>query len=375
MSLGEGHDHDKAQRDHERGRQMNRIGLLRDERYLKHVPGPSHVESPDRLTAIHQAIDAEFKTGDFTPIEPRLATFEELTWNHYPDYVRSIEATQGVQPYMALDPDTITCPESYNVARLAVGGLFTTIDAVVSGSTEGGMCLVRPPGHHAEPDRAMGFCLFNNIALGAHYCQKVHGLHRCLIVDFDLHHGNGTQKSFYYNSSVLYFSTHQYPYYPGTGSANEVGAGQGKGFTVNCPLPAGCSDQDYAAIFRELLVPVASSYSPDIVLVSAGMDIYWQDPLGGMNVTEKGIAAISRALIDIAQGCSGGRIIFVLEGGYSKEGLVKGVLAIMKQLLQRDSDLSEVEEAHALLDSAVPNASSQSLKKALETQRVFWSSL
>ena len=192
-------------------------------------------------------------------------------------------------------------------------------------------------------------------------------------MDFDLHHGNGTQKSFYQDPTVLYFSTHQYPYYPGTGAAGEVGAGKGRGFTVNCPLPAGCTDQDYAAIFREILAPIATEFDPDIVLVSAGMDIYWQDPLGGMQVTEKGISAISRALIDVAKECSSGRIIFVLEGGYSKEGLSRGVVSIIKQLMEREDDRADIQEALSLMEAASPGASKNSINMAIEAQKAFYS--
>ncbi|OCC16076.1 Acetylspermidine deacetylase [Dissulfuribacter thermophilus] len=351
---------------------MKKIGIVRDNRYMDHIPGPSHVESPERLKAIYQAIDECFVHDELINIEPRQANFEELNWNHYANYIKSIEATQNRQDFTTLDPDTIACPESFSVATLAVGGVFAAIDAIMTGKVEAGFCLIRPPGHHAEPDRAMGFCLFNNIALGAYYCQKVHSLDRCMIVDFDLHHGNGTQRSFYSQKNVLYFSTHQYPYYPGTGAHTEVGSGSAKGFTVNCPLPAGCGDQDYAAIFKLLLDPICSSFKPDIILVSAGFDIFWQDPLGGMNVTEKGFSAISRALITMAETTCNGRLLFVLEGGYSMDGLKTGVISILRQLVSRKEDDSVIKDATKFLEEAQPFAARQSLEKAIGVQKSYW---
>ena len=354
---------------------MKRIGLLQDARYQRHAPGPSHIESPERLSAIDMAIDDHFKDDDFIPLTPRPATFEELSWNHHPDYIKTIEATADIKQYMSLDPDTVTCPESFEVARLAAGGVFSVIDAIAQGELDGAFCLVRPPGHHAEPDRAMGFCLFNNVALGAHYSMKVHGLKRCLIVDFDLHHGNGTQKSFYRNPDILYFSTHQYPYYPGTGGADEVGAGSGEGFTVNCPLHAGCTDEDYAVIFREILIPIAREFAPEIVIVSAGFDIWWQDPLGGMKVTEKGISAMARALIDIALDVAMGKIVFVLEGGYSKEGLGRGVVTILEQLLEKERDQQSIDSAREFLKNSSPLTAARAIKKVLDTQSAYWNGL
>ncbi len=354
---------------------MKKTGLLKDDLYLKHVPGPSHVETPDRLVAIHRAIEETFSEETFTMLTPRAATFEELSWNHLPDYIKRIEQTSEQEGFVALDPDTVTCPDSYEVATFAVGGVFNTLDAVLNGTVRGGVCLVRPPGHHAETDRAMGFCLFNNIALGAHYAKKALGLKRCLIVDFDLHHGNGTQRSFYHDPSVLYFSTHQYPYYPGTGGCQEVGSGDGKGYTVNCPLRAGCTDEDYAVIFRDILVPIGREFSPEVVLVSAGFDIWWQDPLGGMQVTEKGIAAISRALIDLADEVCNGRIAFVLEGGYSKEGLGKGVVMVLKQLHQGADFEEEREAASHFLSNASAQSAYRSIEEILRTQANYWECL
>jgi len=352
---------------------MKKTGVLRDRRYLDHVPGPSHIESPERLRIIYEAMEREFKEGELLDITPREASFDELCWNHDPAYVRLVQSTQERHGFVALDPDTVTCPLSYRTACLAVGGVFSAIDSLMAKDIQGGFCLVRPPGHHAEYNRAMGFCLFNNVALGARYAMRVHNVERCLIVDWDLHHGNGTQKSFWTDPNCLYFSTHQYPYYPGTGAVTEVGEGPGKGFTVNCPLPPGCGDEDFAAIYQRLLMPIAYAYRPDLVIVSAGFDISRGDPLGAMNVTEKGFSALTRALMEIARSCSMERILFVLEGGYGNFGLWSGVLSVLGQLMERDE--KGVKEAEALLKSAEPGVAKEALVSALRVQEGYWKGL
>ncbi len=307
-------------------------GVVRDQRYLEHDPGPSHVESPQRLQAIYDRIDATSLAEEVVRIEPREASKEELAWNHTMNYIERIEATAG-KPVSYLDPDTSTSPGSYLAAILAVGGLFNGIDSVMEGRIQNGFALVRPPGHHAERDHAMGFCLFNNVALGAHYLMKEHGLEKVLIMDWDLHHGNGTQHSFYSDPHVLYISTHQFPYYPGTGSVDQIGEGKGQGFTVNIPLGAGMEDADYAAVFNRVIAPVGSAFAPDFILVSAGFDTYMADPLGGMKLTEKGFAYQAHVLIELAKKVCKGRILFCLEGGYSLKGLADGVAAVLYECL------------------------------------------
>ena len=308
------------------------IGIVRDDRYLKHVAGPGHVESPERLQVIYDALDAGHGPGGLIIMEPREATEDELAWNHSRSHIERIRRTSGLNGYYRLDPDTVVCGDSWKAAVLAAGGVFSAMDAVMKGEVAGAVALVRPPGHHAERDQAMGFCLFNNVALGAHYALKKLGLERVLVMDWDLHHGNGTQHSFYDTSSVLYFSTHQYPYYPGSGGLEETGRGEGVGFTVNCPLRPGKNDLDFAAVCNSLLVPVARSFKPDFILVSAGFDIAFQDPLGGMGVTPEGFAYMAGCLKVLADELCEGRIVFCLEGGYSLEALRDGVMAVLNEL-------------------------------------------
>jgi acetoin utilization deacetylase AcuC-like enzyme len=266
-----------------------------------------------------------------TVVPARPATQEELAFIHTPDHIRRVAATAG-RSFVSLDPDTQTSPRSYEAALMAAGGLFSLIDALMDHSIHNGFALVRPPGHHAEANRAMGFCLFNNAALGAEYGRIRHGLHRILIVDWDLHHGNGTQHSFWESDRVLYFSTHQYPYYPGTGAASEVGGKKAMGFTVNVPLSSGYQDEDFAQIFERILVPVGRQFKPDLILISAGFDTYYEDPLGAMLVSPRGFAGMTAILMQLAQEVCQGRILLTLEGGYHLEGLDLSVQAVLREL-------------------------------------------
>jgi acetoin utilization deacetylase AcuC-like enzyme len=277
----------------------------------------------------------------FVPIDPRYATREEIETIHGKSYVDFVASTAG-KPGTYLDPDTRTSPDSYDVARLAVGGLLNAIDCVVEGQVGNAFSIARPPGHHAESRSAAGFCIFNNVAIGALHAINKHGMERVLIVDWDLHHGNGTQHSFYENPDVMYFSTHQYPYYPGSGAMSETGRGKGIGYTVNVPLGSGQGDAEYLKIFRRLLKPVALAFKPDIVLVSAGFDIYGKDPLGGMDVTTAGFANFARVLMDIADECCGGKLVATLEGGYEVEGLALSVKAVLKEM-SGETRISEKE--------------------------------
>lgn len=318
-----------------------KTGIVRDERYLRHSAGVAHPESPERLVAIYRMLDGTEMAGKFVYIKPRHATRGELEMIHRPSYVDLVAATAG-KAYSSLDPDTSTAPESYDTALLAAGGVCSAIDSVVSGEVENAFALVRPPGHHAEADRAAGFCLFNNIAVGARYATARHGLERVLIVDWDLHHGNGTQHSFYEDADILYFSTHQYPYYPGTGALKETGRGKGLGYTVNVPLVPGAGDGEYLSIFRRILKPVALQFKPDIVMVSAGFDIYKQDPLGAMEVTPRGFACLTRVLLDIADTCCGGKLVMVLEGGYNTGGQAASVQTVLLEM-HGDTRLTEAD--------------------------------
>ncbi len=325
---------------------MVQTGIVRDQRYLEHDTGPYHVESPQRLVYIYEALKGI--KGGYVEIPPRPATHQEVTMVHDPRYVERIAATAG-KGFYRLDPDTVASPRTYEVALLAAGGVLAAIDAVMEGLTNA-FALVRPPGHHAERDRAMGFCIFNNCAIGACYALERYGMKRVLIIDWDLHHGNGTQHTFYGDPRVLYFSTHQYPFYPGTGHYSEIGKGGGRGFTVNCPLPRGCGDAEYANIMHQLLKPIAWQYRPELIIVSAGFDIHYQDPLGGMTVTEMGFARLTDIVIEVAEEVCGGRLVFTLEGGYNLEGEARAVTEVIKRMTgvtQLDRNTWEKQEEAA----------------------------
>lgn len=305
-------------------------GIVKDGRFLDHNMGAGHIESPERLEAVHAMLEEGLPFSSVL-IEPRPATREEVERVHTRAYIDSLSRTAG-KPYLMLDPDTSTTAKSYDTALLAAGGTIKAADMILAGDVQNGFALVRPPGHHAERGRAMGFCLINNVAVAAEHLVRARGLRKILIVDWDLHHGNGTQNAFYDRKDVLYFSTHQFPYYPGSGSWDEVGTGDGTGFTVNVPLAPEKNDSEYLFIFRSLLGPIAESYRPEFILVSAGFDIYRYDPLGGMRITPAGFAALSAELKSLADKLCQGRALFVLEGGYDPGGLSEGVKQVLLQL-------------------------------------------
>jgi acetoin utilization deacetylase AcuC-like enzyme len=263
--------------------------------------------------------------------------FRSIALNHAPAYIERIASTAGMGP-MSLDPDTGTSAGSWDAARLAVGAVLDGLDMIMEDKADNGFALVRPPGHHAESARAMGFCLFNNAAIGAHYLISKYRLQRVLVIDWDIHHGNGTQHAFYSSPHVLYFSTHQYPYYPGTGAYEEVGEGEGRGFTVNVPLPGGQGDKDYASIFKQILVPLAQQYRPEFIIVSAGYDIYQLDPLGTMDVTPQGFHLMAGIVKQMADALCGGRLLCTLEGGYHVKGLTESVKQTLLALCSDSSN-------------------------------------
>ena len=308
-----------------------KTGIVRDNRYMNHQTGAFHPESPQRLEAIYGMLEEPDMAGRFNDVPVRRAERDELLLIHSPEYVEMVAGTEG-KDHRSLDPDTSTSPGSYEAALLAAGGVCEAISMVISGALDNAFALVRPPGHHAERSRAMGFCLFNNVAIGAKYAQQSHHLKRVLIVDWDLHHGNGTQHSFEEDPSILYFSTHQYPFYPGSGAFRETGAGKGEGYTVNVPLSVGHGDGEYMAIFERILKPIALEFDPELVLVSAGFDIHGSDPLGGMQVTPNGFAGLTRSIMDIARTCCGGKVVITLEGGYDLRGLRDSVKAVLREL-------------------------------------------
>lgn len=340
--------------------------IFKDPLFMEHDPGFGHPESPDRLRVIYEMLELpeQKKRYQFPKFKP--ATDEILALNHTKPHIARVAATDG-KTFASLDPDTSTSPKSHAAARLAAGAVVEAVRMVTTGEADNAFALVRPPGHHAESDHTSGFCLFNNIAIAAHYAIKHLGLDRILIVDWDLHHGNGTQHSFYDTDKVLYFSTHQYPYFPGTGSLHETGTGAGEGFTINVPLPGGQDDHAYARIFNELLVPMTRAYKPELILVSAGFDISLGDPLGAMSVSRSGFAYLTGVLQDLAAELCQGRLILALEGGYDLDGLRSGVDAVLREMYDGDG-LSE--QNRKILATASPPLIS--LDQAMQTAKKYW---
>jgi acetoin utilization deacetylase AcuC-like enzyme len=345
----------------------SKTGIVCHDLYKKHLAGFPHVESPERLQVVYDMLEAEDMAGRFETVSPRPATHDELAWIHSPSHIQRVAATDG-KPHASLDPDTQTTSLSYQAASLAVGGLFSLVDTILEGTIKNGFALVRPPGHHAEKDRAMGFCLFNNVALGARYAMNIHGLKKILIIDWDLHHGNATQNSFYEDPDVLYFSTHQFPHYPGTGSLKEVGRGEGMGFTVNVPLSPGYGDADFFKILEQTLCPIGRAFKPELIFVSAGFDTYVADPLGGMQVTPKGYAAMTRLIMELARECASERLAFTLEGGYHLGGLRESAKAVLKELV--GESILTTDDLESLEKAEVPRI----VKDVMKVQRSYWSS-
>lgn len=343
---------------------MSHTGIVRDDFYKKHIMGSFHVECPERLEVIYQMLDEEDMKKRFKIIYPREAAEEDIIAIHNPAYYFRVAETalrRGITP---LDPDTSACPDTFRAAKLAAGGFLALVDSIQNGLVENGFALVRPPGHHAEANRAMGFCIFNNVAIAALYLIRKYTLNKILIVDWDLHHGNATQHSFYDNPQVLYFSTHQYPFYPGTGSFGEVGEGKGKGYTVNVPLQPGAGDDEYLMIFENIFKPLAQEFSPDFILVSAGFDTHYNDPLGGMNVTPEGFAALTRILLDCAREICGGKLALTLEGGYGLEGLRDSVKVVLLELTGDFPAALKSENNSPEIDSII--------HRVKEVQKNFW---
>ena len=315
-----------------RGRRYNgrvSLTLFTSDRFADHLTPPGHPERVERA-GFMQAVAGEFRMKGGEVLEPRSATDAELALVHDVEYVTMIRETAGRA--VALDADTFTSPDSYEVARLAAGAAISAVEHVIkAGKGARALALVRPPGHHAERNKAMGFCLFNSIAVAAAVARS-RGLSRVAIVDYDVHHGNGTQHSFYSDHSVLFISSHQYPYYPGTGAADEIGSAAGRGFTINLPLVAGATDADYDRVYTQIAWPVLRQFKPELILLSAGFDAYQDDPLGGMRMTAAGFERLTAALVDVAEQVCGGRVAAVVEGGYDATGLSDGLRAAIRAL-------------------------------------------
>ena len=341
-------------------------GVVIDRRYLDHDMGAQHVESPARIETLLRMLEND-PPVPYLAVPPRPATVEELGWIHEPGYIDLVRSTAGKT--VPMDADTIAGPLTWPTALLAAGGFLEALDRVMDGTVPSAIALVRPPGHHAEASRAMGFCFFNNAAIGAEHLLRRHGLGRVLIVDYDLHHGNGTERAFYERREVMYFSTHQSPLYPGTGSARFLGRGEGYGFNLNIPLLAGKTDADYLHIFERILAPVAAQFSPEFIIVSAGFDIAAGDPLGGMAVTAGGFGRLTASLRRLAERTAAGRLALVLEGGYDLPALRCGVgevLAALAGKLQLRPNGSPGETEH--LSDSLP----AELAAPLQTFRKKW---
>jgi acetoin utilization deacetylase AcuC-like enzyme len=307
------------------------VGYVYDPVYLRHDMG-AHPESPRRLEAIISLLARTGLKDRLTLLPPRPATENELALVHDVAYITRIKE-MGQRGGGYLDADTVMSPGSYEAALFAAGGCVKGVEAVIAGNVAAAFALVRPPGHHATRHEAMGFCIFNNVAVAAGYALRKVGLDRVAIIDFDVHHGNGTQEAFYDNPAVLYISTHQYPHYPGTGRIEETGAGRSEGTKVNIPLPAGCGDKEYLRVFEEIVTPAVRRFRPGLILVSAGYDPHWADELAQMRVTVTGFAHMEAIIKGLADDLCGGRLVLALEGGYNLEALAYSVKATFSLLL------------------------------------------
>lgn len=316
---------------------MKPIALLYDPIFLQHDLGPGHPESPQRLVRILEALEPLRQNNRFIWVDPPAATVADVARIHDLDYIHWVEekcTAEGLY-YPALEGMLVAA--SYPAALKAAGAVLAGCQRVWDGEWEGAFALVRPPGHHAVRSTAMGFCIFNNLAIAAAWLLEQRGVQSILIVDFDVHHGNGTQEAFYRDPRLLFVSSHQYPFYPGTGDLDEVGEADGRGFTVNLPMPAGLGDGDYRRAYREIVEPIGRAFDPELVLVSAGFDPHRDDPLGGMDVTAAGFAELMDVCLAVASGAARGRVVAVLEGGYDLDSLADSAAAVVGQMLGRSS--------------------------------------
>ncbi len=305
-------------------------------RYTEHDL-PQHPEHAGRIRSVWRRLSDSGLLARLLAREAEAISSELILSVHTPEHLALLEKIATLPRTARIDADTYACPSSNEIARLSAGAAVMAVDSVMTGEAANGLVAARPPGHHAEPDRAMGFCLLNNIAIAARHAQKAFGVERVLIVDYDVHHGNGTEAIFYDDPSVLFVSTHQYPLYPGTGAVTDTGAGAGQGYTINIPLAAGVGDAGYAAVFEQVVAPAAERFKPQLILVSAGFDAHWLDPLAGMRLSLGGYAHLSRELTRLANQLCEGRIIFVMEGGYNLDALSEGMVNLARALLGEDT--------------------------------------
>jgi acetoin utilization deacetylase AcuC-like enzyme len=313
-------------------RSQQPTALICDDIFTRHKTGRGHPECPDRYRAVIRSIDKSDFAGSLMRLEPRRATDEEIVRAHDNQYLEIVRRDIQSGAEQLSTGDTTVCPDSLEAALHAAGGACVAVDAVMQSRAKNACCVVRPPGHHATPNRGMGFCIFNNIAVAARYAQKQHGISKVLIVDWDVHHGNGTQDIFYEDGSVLFFSTHQSPLYPGTGPREETGQGQGLGTTVNCPLPAGSGRREIFKACEDGLLPRVATFKPELVLVSAGFDSRIDDPLGDFRLTDDDFSDLTKLVVGLAKDHAEGRVISVLEGGYNLDGLASAAVAHCRSL-------------------------------------------
>jgi acetoin utilization deacetylase AcuC-like enzyme len=308
--------------------------FITHKRYLSHDM-PGHPEHAGRLRSVLKKLDDANLNERLLALTPKPLSEHTILLAHTADHINQLGQIEAMSdsPLVMLDADTYMTPNSYTIARLAAGGVCRAVDAVMDGEADNALAAVRPPGHHATAGRAMGFCLLNNIATAARHAQDTHGVKRVMIVDYDVHHGNGTQDIFYDDGSVLFISTHQHPLYPGTGMLDETGAGAGLGATLNIPLRAGSGDKAFARLYDEIVWKAAERFKPELILVSAGFDAHWADPLAGLRLTLSGYAHLTRELIRMAETLCEGRIVFVMEGGYDLEVIGHGMANTARALL------------------------------------------
>lgn len=307
-------------------------------RFTEHYfPGYDHPEFPGRIEAVWHKLAATGLDQRLQAVDVQPLGTKALLSVHTPDHLDLLAWVSDQGKTVLIDSDTYALPASYEVARLAAGATVQVVDTVMRGDADNGLVVVRPPGHHAKPERAMGFCLLNNVALAARMAQQRHGIGRVLIVDYDVHHGNGTQDAFYDDPGVLFISIHQSPFYPGTGHLHERGRGAGRGSTINIPLSARHGDASYRAIFEQIVWPAARRFQPQLILVSAGFDAHWHDPLAHMRLTLPGYQHLTRELMRMADALCGGKIVFLMEGGYDLEALSSGICNVAYALLGDDT--------------------------------------
>lgn len=306
------------------------LTVFTSNRFIDHLTPPGHPERVERAVAMQQVV-AEWHARGGAVCDARPASAEQLARVHAPEYIARIRETAGRA--VALDPDTFTSPDSFDVACLAAGAACQAVDHVLDDTGRRAFAVVRPPGHHAERDRAMGFCLFNSIAVAAAHA-RARGLSRVAVVDYDVHHGNGTQHCFYDDPAVLFISSHQFPYYPGTGAASEIGSGAGKGFTVNLPLEAGATDADYELVYQRVGLRTLRQFEPELILVSAGFDAHQRDPLAGMRLTTGAFGRLTALIAGVADEVCEGRMVAVTEGGYDLQGLAESLDVSIRVLAQ-----------------------------------------